>query len=213
MPGVRPHAYRPGMRSPFAQRLGCSLGVLLLCLGTAAGARGPEAPPAPEQEPEEAAERGEGQFLRVQTAKQDVSVRISSESAVGPGVQLVRDEGAVRGRAAGQSVYLRIAKGKGELDGLVGSEPAWISSASKKGSSLRLEGTFGGGTLALDVSAKELTGTVGPCTYDLDFKDEAYQGVRVCDGERQHVWVFLTPGIPEQLSPMLATALVVLLGT
>ncbi len=190
------------MRSPFAQRLGCSLGVLLLCLGIAASAQEPE---APEQE--------EGQFLRVQTAKQDISVRISPESAVGPGVQLVRDDDAVRGRAAGQSVYLRIVKGKGELDGLVGSQPAWISTASRKGSSPRLEGTFGGGTLELDVSAKELSGTVGPCTYDLDFKDEAYQGVRVCDGERQHVWVFLTPGLPEPLSPMWVTTLVVLLGT
>jgi hypothetical protein len=212
MPGVLPHAYRPGMRSPFAQRLGCSLGVLLLCLGTAAGAQEAEAPRAEEQEPE-APEQDEEQFLRVQTAKRDVSVRISPESAVGPSVQLVRDSGAVRGRAAGQSVYLRIEKGMGELDGLVGSQPAWISSASQKGSSLRLEGTFGGGTLKLGVSEKELSGTVGPCTYDLDFKDEAYQGVRVCDGERQHVWVFLTPGIPEQLSPMLATTLVVLLGT
>jgi hypothetical protein len=205
------------MRSPFAQRLGCSLGVLLLCLGTAVGAQESETPLAPEQEPEaqeqEPEEQEEGQFLRVQTAKRDVSVRISPESAVGPGVQLVRDSGAVRGRAAGQSVYLRIVKGKGELDGLVGSQPAWISSASKKGSSLRLEGTFSDGTLELDINAKELSGTVGPCTYDLDFKDEAYQGIRVCDGERQHVWVFLTPGIPEQLSPMLATALVVLLGT
>jgi hypothetical protein len=198
------------MRSPFAQRLGCSLGVLLLCLGTASGARDPDAPPA--QEPD-APERDEGQFLRVQTAQRDVSVRISPESAVGPGVQLVRDDAAVRGRAAGQSVYLRIVKGRGELDGLVGSEPAWISSASKKGSSLRLEGTFGGDTLELDVDPQGLSGTVGPCTYDLDFKDEAYQGVRVCDGERQHVWVFLTPGIPEQFSPMLATTLVVLLGT
>jgi len=205
------------MRSPFAQRLGCSLGVLLLCLGTASAAR--ERAARLEQDEEQAQERESeapepqaGQFLRVQTAKNDVSVRISSESAVGPGVQLVRDGGAVRGRAAGQSVYLRVVKGKGELDGLVGSEPAWISSASKKGPGLRMEGTFAGGTLELDVSPKELSGTVGACTYDLDFEDEAYQGVRVCDGEKQHVWVFLTPGIPEQLSPMFVSALVVLLG-
>ncbi len=210
------------MRSPFAQRLGCSLGVLLLCLGTASAAR--ERVARLEQDEEQAQEQAQeqeseapepqaGQFLRVQTAKNDVSVRISSESAVGPGVQLVRDGGAVRGRAAGQSVYLRVVKGKGELDGLVGSEPAWISSASKKGQGLRLEGTLSGGSLKLDVGPKGLSGTVGACTYDLDFQDEAYQGVRVCDGEKQHVWVFLTPDVPEQPSPTWVTALVVLLGS
>jgi hypothetical protein len=189
------------MRPSLTRLLGSSLAVTLLCLGTAASAQDVQ----------------EERFLRIQTPAQDLQVRISRNSIVGPNVQLVRDDDAVRGRAAGRSVYLRIVEGEEgeeELDGLAGAQPAWIASVSKKGGSLRLEGTFAGGPLHLTLGPRELSGTVGPCTYDLELEDEAYVGMRVCGGERQPTWVFLTPTeLPEQVSPMLMTALVVVLGT
>jgi hypothetical protein len=174
------------------------LAVTLLCLGTAAGAQDAQ----------------EEWFLRVQTPAQDLQVQVSRNSIVGSNVQLVRDDDAVRGRAAGRSVFLRIVEGGEELDGLVGTQQAWIASARKKGGSLRLEGTFAGEPLHLTLGPRELSGTVGSCTYDLELEDEAYAGMRVCEGERQPTWVFLTPAkLPEQVSPMLMTALVVVLGT
>jgi hypothetical protein len=186
------------MRSSLNRLFGSSLAVTLLCLGTAAGAQGL---------------KGE-QFLRVQTPDEDLQVEISRTSIVGSNVQLVRDEDAVRGRAAGRSVFLRILEDETELDGLAGSQPAWIASTRKRDGSLRLEGTFASAPLHLTLGPRELSGTVGPCTYDLEFEDEAYMGTRVCEGERQPTWVFLTPTrLPEQVSPLLMTALVILLGS
>lgn len=184
---------------PSLQRLfGSALAVTLLCLGTAAGAQDM---------------KGE-RFLRLQTPAQDVQVEVSRGSIVGSGFQLVRDEDTVRGRAVGRSVFLRVQEDETELDGLVGAQPTWIASTRKEDGRLRLEGTYAGGPLHLTLGPTELSGTVGPCTYDLEFEDEAYTGMRVCGGERQPTWVFLTPTeLPEQLSPMLVTALVVLLGS
>lgn len=178
-----------------SRRLGCSLGLLLLCLGTTALAQ----------------EREAGYFLRLQTPTQDVSVQVSPESIVGSDVRLVRDEKVVRGRASGRSVFLRLTQG--QLDGLMGAQPLRLTSSEQEGGSL-LEGTLLGAPVDLEFGPKQLTGSVGPCTYDLEYRDEAYVGVRTCGpGERQPVYVFLTPGLPEQVPPMLTLALAVLLGT
>lgn len=183
------------MRFSVHRLLGSSLAVTLLCLGMGARAAKNE------------------QFLRIQTPDQDIQVEISPTSIVGSKVQLVRDDDAIRGRAAGRSIFLRIVEDETELDGLAGSQPAWIASSRKKDGSLRLEGTFDGDSLHLTLGPKELSGTVGACTYDLEFEDEAYTGTRVCEGDRERTWVFLTPSeLPEQVSPMLVAALVVLLG-
>src|SRR5687768_811153 len=108
------------MRPSLTRLLGSSLAGALLCLGTVAGAQ----------------EAKEGQFLRVQTPAQDIQVEISRNSIVGTHVQLVRDDDAIRGRAAGRSVYLRILEDEEELDGLAGSQPAWIGSVRKRDGSL-----------------------------------------------------------------------------
>jgi hypothetical protein len=186
------------MRPSLTRLLGSSLAVALLCLGTAAAAQ----------------EAQEEWFLRLQTPDEDVQVELSRDSIVGTNVQLVRDDDAVRGRAAGRSVYLRIVEDEEELDGLVGSQPAWIASTHRRTGTLRLEGTFAGGPLHLTLTPRKLSGIVGACTYDLEFEDEAYAGTRVCGGDRQPTWVFLTPTrLPEQASPILMTALVIVLGT
>lgn len=181
------------MNSSFARHLGCALGITLLCLGTAASARQQEA-----------------QRLRLQTPARDISVQIAPDFVMGSDVRLVRDETAVRGRASGRSVFVRL--GEDELEGLVGSQPARLSWLEQEGT-LRLEGTLSGGPVGLELGPERLTGTAGPCTYDLEYQDEAYVGVRVCGtGGRQPVSVVLPPGLLEQVSPMEALALTLVLG-
>lgn len=185
------------MRSSIARLLGGALGVSLLGLVPPAGAQEDEA---------------EVHSLRLQTPNEDLKARVTEDSVTGSGIQLTRQEDTVRGKIAGGSVYLR--RKRGGLEGLLGGQSVRIVLKREEAGIVRLEGTFGGDPLELDITPEELSGTVGPCTYDLEYQDEAYQGVRTCDGDtREHVWVFVTPGIPEDVSPLLATTLVVLLGS
>ncbi|HEX8825451.1 MAG TPA: hypothetical protein VF794_36405 [Archangium sp.] len=189
------------MRSSIARLLGGALGVSLLGLVLTAGA----------QEDEGKDEAGR-QSLRLQTPKEDLKAQVTSEAVTGTDIQLTRKGDTVRGLASGSSVSLNRKGGK--LEGIVGGQSVRITSKSDEEGIVRLEGTFGGGPLELDITPDELAGTVGTCTYDLQYEDEAYQGVRTCgENKREHVWVFVTPGIPAEVSPLLATTLVVLLGS
>jgi hypothetical protein len=185
------------MRSSIAWLLGGALGVSLLGLVLPAGAQEDEA---------------EVQSLRLQTAKQDLKAQVTPDSVTGSSLQLKREGNTVRGKVDGESVYL--SRKRGGLEGLLGGQSVRIVPKRDQDGIVRLEGTFGGEPLELDIGPDELSGTIGTCTYDLEYQDEAYQGVRICEGDtREHVWVFVTPGVPEDVSPLLATALVVLLGS
>ncbi len=184
------------MRSSIARLLGGALGVSLLGLVLPTAAQEDEA---------------KVQSLRLQTAKQDLKAQVTEDSVTGSGLQLKREGDTVRGKVAGDSVYLN--RKRGGLEGLLGGQSVRIVPKREDGL-VRLEGTFGGEPLELDISPEELSGTIGTCTYDLEYQDEAYQGVRICEGDtREHVWLFVTPGVPEDVSPLLATTLVVLLGS
>jgi hypothetical protein len=185
------------MRSSIARLLGGALGVSLLGLVLPAGAQEDEA---------------EVRSLRLQTAKEDLKARVTEDSVTGSGFQLKREGDTVRGKVDGGSVYLN--RKRGGLEGLLGGQSVRIVPKRERDGLVRLEGSFGGEPLEIDIGPEELSGTVGSCTYDLEYQDEAYQGVRICEGDtREHVWVFVTPGVPEDVSPLLATTLVVLLGS
>lgn len=181
------------MRSSFARHIGCALGLTLLCLGTTV-----------------AAQEQEDRNLHLQTPARDSSLQVSPGSIVGPDVRLVRDEAAVRGRAFGRSVFLQIRPGT--VEGTLGAQPMWLTWREKEGT-LLLEGSLIGSPVGLEVGPERLTGSVGPCVYDLESQDEAYTGVRVCGtGDPQRVSVSLPSRLPVRGSPMLATALALLLG-
>ncbi|QRK05907.1 hypothetical protein JQX13_38085 [Archangium violaceum] len=98
------------------------------------------------------------------------------------------------------------------MEGLIGAQLARFSWREEAGT-LRLEGTLIGSPVGLEIGPERISGSVGPCIYALEYKDEAYAGQRVCGtGDPQQVSVSLPSGLPPRGSPMMATALVLLLG-
>lgn len=179
------------MSPTHARLLGCVLGSLLPVLAAAAPAR-------------------DVSSLVLSTPELSRRVSLTQAAAVGPGIHLVRDEGAVRGRAFGHSVALRV---RGErVEGLVGALPARLSPPGE-GDAPWLEGTVLGAPVQLRRDARGLTGTVGPCTYELAPSAEGYAGRRSCTGSPwQPVRLTLPAGLLERGSALERVALLVVLG-
>jgi hypothetical protein len=200
------------MKSIHARLLGCALGVSLLALGTEGRAQ--EVPPGQARQEQAQGQQEDGTYLTLRTPNQEVTLQVTRTFIIGPDIQLVRDldEDIVQGRAQGRSVFLTAVES--EVEGLVGSMPALITfSRERRGQPLRLEGNIAGSPIQLRIEQNALTGTLGPCTYDLERKGNEYRGIRVCAGStRQDVSLTLPPGLLDEVSPMMVTALAILLG-
>ncbi|HEX8440960.1 MAG TPA: hypothetical protein VF697_38110, partial [Archangium sp.] len=75
-------------------------------------------------------------------------------------------------------------------------------------------GTFAGNLTHLRLSREELTGTVGPCGYDLKAtEDGGYQGSRSCGGPPERpVVLAIPPALAQQGPAMTLATLALLLG-
>lgn len=177
-----------------------------------AGAQG-QAPPelqGPRESPAEA-----GRLIRLETPAQELAVQVTPTFIIGPDLWLVRDENEVYGRAFGRSVFLSLDAEEENVEGLIGTLPTWFTFGPQEDVPLRMEGVASGGPVQLTVTAREITGTVGMCSYALEYQQEAerYEGSRICAGTPwQTVSLGLPPELLEQVEPMTVMALAVLLG-
>jgi hypothetical protein len=118
-------------------------------------------------------------FLR--TPGESITATLKGDSVASPDLQLYRGSDAVRGRAFGHVVDLNI-KGN-EVSGTIGGNPARLQLNSQPGGGLEAVGLFGGELSRLKVTPKEISGTVGSCSYDLRFTGTRYEGSRSCRGQ------------------------------
>jgi hypothetical protein len=182
------------MKPSHTQRLGRTLGTAtLLVLGAAAA-------------------QGDVQYLYLRTPNAAITARVDGDSVSGPDLQLSRDGKTLRGRAFGRTVFLGL-NGQ-ELGGTVGSELSRLSFEEKDGVT-QARGTFYGRIAELNLGKEGLTGTVGPCSYELKVNDDAiYMGSRSCGGPPERpVVLSIPPALVEQGPAMTLATLAILLGT
>jgi hypothetical protein len=181
------------MDSSYTQRIGRALGMTaLLAVGTAAAQDG-------------------DQYLYLRTPDAALTSRVTGDSVSGPDLQLFRDGKTLRGRAFGQTVFLGL--NGNELGGTVGRELTRLSFENKDGVT-HARGSFYGRVSELSISAEGLTGTVGPCSYELKATKEGdYVGSRSCGGPPERpVVLSIPPALAQQGPAMTLATLGLILG-
>jgi hypothetical protein len=100
-----------------------------------------------------------------------------------------------------------------ELGGTVGRELTRLS-FEDEGGVTHARGSFYGRVSELNISAEELTGTVGACSYDLKAtKDGSYVGSRSCGGVPERpVILDIPPALAKQGTAMTLATLGLILG-
>jgi hypothetical protein len=168
-----------------------------LALGLALGALG--------------AARAQGEaYLYLRTPDGASSLRVTEDSLLGPDIQVTRDGDSLRGRAYGEVVFLNL--GEDELGGSVGERLSRLS-FEREGNTLKARGTFGGDLTRLEISPEALSGTVGPCSYDLEASEAGYTGARSCGGPPERpVVLAVPPELANQGPAMTLAALALLMG-
>jgi hypothetical protein len=179
------------MKASYVKRIGRALGVAsLLALG-AAGAQGPD------------------QYLSLRTPDAALTARVTGDSVVGPDLSLARDHKTLRGRAFGRVVFLGL--NGNEVGGTVGGELSRLS-FENKGNVLEAQGSFAGNLSRLTLSTTGLSGTVGPCSYELEAtEDGGYRGSRSCGGVPERPVVLAIPPALAQQGPAMTLATLALI--
>ncbi|WP_437274413.1 hypothetical protein WME90_24505 [Sorangium sp. So ce375] len=159
---------------------------------------------------------GPSEFILL-TARGDlVSADIEPGRVVGPDVNLGvyaadrgRDAQTVRGVAFDRAVNVT-ATDQGAA-GIVGAMPLHLS-VSRADAALRAQGLLAGAPSDYRLDERQLTGTIGRCSYQLTRTGRTYEGSRSCEGQPHHVTVLLPRGLASWSDAALATALGLLLG-
>jgi hypothetical protein len=108
------------------------------------------------------------------------ALEVTRDGMHGEGIELRRFPGRLRGYVGSAAVALVIAPPR--ITGLVGNQTISLDVLpAAKG--LLVAGHFGLREVALEARADRITGSVGPCRYDLPLKDGEYRGVVGCGAE------------------------------
>lgn len=122
----------------------------------------------------------ESQDIFLRTPGESISATVKGDSIESPDLQLYRSSSAVRGRAFGRVVNLDLKND--QVSGLVGGQPTSLKLNPQAGGGLEAVGMLGGGLSRFKLTPKEISGTVGACSYALQFTGTRYEGWRSCRG-------------------------------
>jgi hypothetical protein len=123
----------------------------------------------------------ENQDIFLRTPGESISATVKGDSVESPDLQLYRSSSAVRGRAFGHVVNLDLKSD--QVTGIVGGQPTRLKLNSQAGGGLEAVGLLGGGLTRFKLTPKEISGTVGACSYALQFTGARYEGWRSCRGQ------------------------------
>lgn len=112
----------------------------------------------------------------------------------------------VRGTAFGAPLSVGIKDHT--ISGIYGEQPVRLM-IDRREQKLEVRGLFGGQISNFRVSPKEIEGTIGKCSYDLDAKEGSFVGWRKCGGAGQES---ARLSIPEPLTKLPDTTLALMLG-
>ena len=152
------------------------------------------------------------QDLFLRTPGTSISATIKGDSVASPDLQLYRSSSAVRGRAFGRVVNLDLQGD--QVSGLVGGQPTRLKLNSQAGGGLEAVGLLGGGLARFKLTPKEISGTVGACSYALQFTGARYEGWRSCNGQIENpVYLELPATLAEGGNAQAVATLGLILGT
>jgi hypothetical protein len=119
-----------------------------------------------------------------------VNATIGERAVIGPFVNVARydEEGGivVRGVMFGKPVSLSV--GPARVGGLWGAEPL-RTEVRRQEKRLHVEGLVRGRIADLWIGPEAVTGTIGPCGYDLARRGRVYEGASSCGGQVELVSV------------------------
>lgn len=159
---------------------------------------------------------GPNEFILLTARGELVSADIEPGRVVGPDVNLGvyaadrgRDGQTVRGVAFDQAVNVT-ATGQ-RAAGTVGAMPLELS-VTRAEAGLRARGLLAGALSDYRLDERQLTGTIGRCSYELRRTGRTYEGSRSCEGQPHHATVLLPRGLSSWSDAALAASLGLLLG-
>jgi hypothetical protein len=149
------------------------------------------------------------QYLDLRTPVTALTARVTESGLSSPQLQLGITDDALRGRAFGRTVNVTLKDDR--IGGIYGAGPVNLK-VTENGDTLEARGTFGGQITNFKVSPKELSGTVGRCSYELKASQEdRYQGWRSCGyGLENPVSLSIPPGLADDDEQLMATLSIVL---
>lgn len=132
--------------------------------------------------------------LYLRTPGASVTARVTRSDITGPDLQLSHAPDAMRGRAYGRTVNLRIQDDL--IGGLIGTLPVRMTLEKQPDGELKAKGTFAGTSMKLELNHEALKGRVGNCAYELEAKEQRYEGWRSCGGPPEYpVFLEIPPSL------------------
>ncbi|NOK36287.1 hypothetical protein HMI49_24080 [Corallococcus exercitus] len=138
--------------------------------------------------------------VELRTPRTTVRANVDAQGLHGPDLQLQMTDTALKGQAFQQPVDLKLSDQR--IQGTVNQEPVDLS-VRERPEVVEMAGTFAGQPSSLTLSPDELTGTVGPCGYNLIIERDRkhYRGTRACGEQRDNDVFVAIPQSLEKQSP------------
>jgi hypothetical protein len=154
----------------------------------------------------------ENQDISLHTPGEALTATVKGNNIESPNLQLYSSSDAVRGRAFGRVVNLDLNTDK--VSGIVGGQPTDLKLTPQSGGGLKAVGMLGGSLSNFKVTPKEISGTVGRCSYELRFTGNRYDGWRSCNGRIENpVSLELPETLAQGNNAQVAATLGLILGT
>lgn len=150
--------------------------------------------------------------VELRTPRTTVRATVDAQGLQGPDLRLQLSDTALKGQAFQRPVDLKLSDQR--IQGTVDQKPVDLTVRERPGVVEAL-GTFAGQPSSLTLSPDELTGSVGPCGYNLIIERDRkhYRGTRACGNERENdVYVAIPRALEKEPASGRIAALSVLLS-
>ncbi|WP_148282368.1 hypothetical protein [Corallococcus coralloides] len=123
--------------------------------------------------------------LELRTSQKTVRASVDAQGLQGPDLKLQLSDNALTGQAFQRPVDLKLS-GR-HIEGTVGEKPVELTVTARP-DVVETMGTFAGQPSSLTLSPDALTGSVGPCGYNLIIERDRrhYRGTRACGDQREN---------------------------
>ncbi|WP_375760815.1 hypothetical protein [Corallococcus exercitus] len=123
--------------------------------------------------------------VELRTPRTTVRASVGAQGLQGPDLRLQMSDDALKGQAFQRPVDLKLSDRR--IQGTVDQKPVNLTVAERP-DVVEVMGTFAGQPSSLTLSPDALTGSVGPCGYNLVIERDRkhYRGTRACGDEREN---------------------------
>ncbi|RYZ41648.1 MAG: hypothetical protein EOO71_11040 [Myxococcaceae bacterium] len=123
-------------------------------------------------------------IVELRTPRTTVRASVDATGLQGPDLRLRMTDTTLSGQAFQRPVDLNLSDQR--IQGTVGQKPVDLSVREQPGV-VEMSGNFAGQPSSLTLSPDELTGSVGPCGYNLIIERDRkhYSGTRACGDQRE----------------------------